>query len=327
MDFITGLPKTKAGHTAILVFVDRLSKMVHFAPCWNDVGAQEFAQIFLRKILKHGLPLEIVSDRGTQFTSKFWTSVAKLLGVKQCLSSLRRPQSERSNCILGDMLRHFVSPSQDDWDLRLPCCEFAINNAWNQSTGSTPFFVKFGEHPRSPINVDVVCKLPAADAFVGRIKDAVSRAHDSLLYAQQRMQKNYDAKHRAESLEAGEFAYLSPKGLLLSTVGLKKLSLRWLEPFEITERVGRLAYKLCLPASMSRVHPVFHVSPLKRPRDGGRYSAPPPAMLLDGFEECETDKVLARRNKPHKRQPTTGNIWCPGRAWVQRTESGCLKTS
>ena len=109
MDFITDLPKTQAGHTAILVFVDRLSKMVHFAPCWNDVGAQEFAQIFLRDIFsKHGLPLEIVSDRGTRFTSKFWKTVAKLLGVKQCLSSSRRPQSdgqtERTNRTLEDML-------------------------------------------------------------------------------------------------------------------------------------------------------------------------------------------------------------------------------
>ena len=187
--------------------------------------------------------------------------------------------------------------------MRLPCCEFAINNAWNQSTGSTPFFLNSGEHPRSPINVDVVCKLPAANAFVGRIKNVVSRARDSLLYAQQRMRKNYNAKHRAESFEVGEFAYLSPKGLLLSTVGSKKLSSRWLGPFEITERVGRLAYKLCLPASMSRVHPVFHVSLLKRPKDGGRHSATPPAMLLEGFEECEIDKVLAHRNKPHKRQP------------------------
>ena len=50
---------------------------------------------------------------------------------------------------LEDMLRHFVSPSQGDWDLRLPCYEFAINNAWNQSTDSTPFSVNFGEHPKS----------------------------------------------------------------------------------------------------------------------------------------------------------------------------------
>ena len=81
-DFITDLPKTKAGHTAILVFVDRLSKMVHFAPCWKDVGAQEFAQIFTREIsAKHGPPQEIVSDRGMQFTFRLWKSVGKLGGV------------------------------------------------------------------------------------------------------------------------------------------------------------------------------------------------------------------------------------------------------
>ncbi len=176
MDFITELPKTKAGHTAIFLFVDRLSKMVHFAPCWNDIGSQEFAQIFLRKFFaKHGLPTEVVTDRGTQFTSAFWKSVAQLLGVKQCLTSTRGPQSdgqtERTNRTLEDMLRHFVSPSYDDWDLRLPCCEFAINNAWNQPTGNTPFFLNPGEHPRSPINVNKVCKLPAAK--------------DSLHYAQQ----------------------------------------------------------------------------------------------------------------------------------------------
>ena len=53
VDFITDLPETKAGHTAIVVFVDRLSKMVHFAPCWNDMGAEEFAQIFVREIFRH----------------------------------------------------------------------------------------------------------------------------------------------------------------------------------------------------------------------------------------------------------------------------------
>ena len=95
VDFITQLPETAAGHSAIVVFVDRLSKMVHLAPCWNTLGAQEFSQIFVRDIFaKHGLPQEIVSDRGTQFTSKFFREVSKLLGVKQCLSSSHHPQSD-----------------------------------------------------------------------------------------------------------------------------------------------------------------------------------------------------------------------------------------
>lgn len=93
MEFITELPKTKAGHTAILVFVDRLSRMVHFAPCWNDIGSQEFAQIFLCKIFaKHGFPTEMVIDRGTEFTSAVWKSVAQLLGVKRCLTSAQSDQ-------------------------------------------------------------------------------------------------------------------------------------------------------------------------------------------------------------------------------------------
>ena len=116
LDFITQLPETAAGHTAIVVFVDRLSKMVRLAPCWNTLGAQEFAQIFTRDIFsRHGIPREIVSDRGTQFTSKFFREVAKFLGVKQCMSSSRQPQSngqtERTDCTLEDMLGHFVRPS------------------------------------------------------------------------------------------------------------------------------------------------------------------------------------------------------------------------
>jgi len=124
VDFITQLPETAAGHSAIVVFVDRLSKMVHFAPCWNTLGAQECAQIFVHWICaKHGIPQEIISDRGTRFTSKFFREVSKLLGVKQSLSSSRHPQSdgqtERANHTLEIMLRSFVSHfvSQDDWDV------------------------------------------------------------------------------------------------------------------------------------------------------------------------------------------------------------------
>ena len=188
MDLITDLPRTKAGHTAIVaivVFVDRLSKMVHFAPAWTDMGTEEFAQVFLREIFsKHGLPKSIMSDRDARFTSAFFSNVCALLGVEQCLSTAYHPQidgqTERANRTLEDMLRHFVSPSQDDWDVRLPCCEFAVNNAWNAATDNTPFFLNYGENPRTPVNVDVVCQLPAANTFVGRVEDAVTRARDCL---------------------------------------------------------------------------------------------------------------------------------------------------
>ena len=194
------------------------------------------------------------------------------------------------------MLRHFVNPAQTDWDVKLPCCEFAVNNSWNRATGSTPFFLNYGDHPRTPVNVDVVTPLPAANAFVGRVRDAVSRARDSLLYAQRCMSHDADQARRDEKLEVGEFVLLCTKFLRLSHVGRKKLLSKYLGPFEVMSKKGAVAYELRLPASMSRMFNVFHVSLLKRYKDGCRDSAPPPAVLDDGEVECEMDKILAHRD-------------------------------
>ena len=91
------------------------------------------------------------------------------MGVQQLMSTAYYPQTdgqtERSNLTLEDMLRAFVSPLQDDWDIRLPCCEFAVNNAWNAATESTPFFLNYGEILRSLVSADVYCRLPAARSF------------------------------------------------------------------------------------------------------------------------------------------------------------------
>jgi len=86
-----------------------------------------------------------------------------------------------------------------------------LNNAWNAATGNTPFFLKFGANPRTPVNVDVVCQLPTAASFVGRVEDAVAKARDSLLRAQARMKKNADAHRREETFEVGEFVLFIPK--------------------------------------------------------------------------------------------------------------------
>ena len=90
---------------------------------------------------------------------------------------------------------------------------------------------------------------------------------------------------------------MSTKGTKLSPLAIKKLLSKWLGLFEVTKRVGEVAYELVLPASMGRVHPVFHVSLLRKYQDGKRQSAPPPAVLLDGEEECEIQQVLAHRQR------------------------------
>ena len=92
------------------------------------MGAEEFAQIRL-----HGVPRFLVSDKDKLLTSRFFAKMSELLGLNQRLSTAYHPQTdkqtERANKTLEDMLQHFINPAQNDWDVRLPCCDFAVNNA------------------------------------------------------------------------------------------------------------------------------------------------------------------------------------------------------
>jgi transposase InsO family protein len=108
MDFITDLPNSKA-FDSIFVVVDRLTKMAYFMPCNKTVTGEETMRLFIDNIYKYyGLPNDIISDRGSQFTSKFWQSVFKILKIKIKLSSAYHPQTdgqtERINQILEEYL-------------------------------------------------------------------------------------------------------------------------------------------------------------------------------------------------------------------------------
>ena len=82
MDFITDLPVSTDGYDSIMVFVDRLTKMVHLAPCHKTDTAEQVAWIFLNHVVRlHGLPSAIVSDRDPKFLSNFWTELLKQLHV------------------------------------------------------------------------------------------------------------------------------------------------------------------------------------------------------------------------------------------------------
>jgi transposase InsO family protein len=113
MHFITDLPTVRAKNS-ILVVVDRLTKMAHFIPCSKLITAEKTTQLILDEIVRlHGLPEEIVSDRGPQFASKFWRHLFELLGVDIRLSSAFHPETngqiERTNQTFEQYLRCTVN--------------------------------------------------------------------------------------------------------------------------------------------------------------------------------------------------------------------------
>ena len=111
MDFVVGLPKTMDKYDSIWVIVDRLTKSAYFIPVKVTYNAEKLAKIYISEIVRlHGVPLSIISDRGTQFTSKFWRTLHAELGTRLDHSTAFHPktdgQSERTIQVLEDMLRH-----------------------------------------------------------------------------------------------------------------------------------------------------------------------------------------------------------------------------
>jgi hypothetical protein len=128
MDLITQLPKSKKNNDAIVVFVDKLSKMVHYAPTTTNIDAVGLAELFISNVVRlHGVPESIVSDRDARFTSNFWKSLWNQMGTKLKMSTSFHPQSdgqtERANRTLEEGLRAYVSINHDDWDDHLSLLE------------------------------------------------------------------------------------------------------------------------------------------------------------------------------------------------------------
>ena len=243
MDFIVGLPLSK-GFNSICVIVDRFSKMAHFIPCLDTITASQLASVFMRSIVRlHGLPKEIISDRGTVFTSKFWQQRLIQLQIQSSLSTAFHPQSdgqtERTNSTLEQYLRLYVNYQQDNWYSLLSLAEFTYNNTVHSSTNKSPFFTNYGFHPLihfSP-NPDS-CSAPAY-----HLTQTLSELHEEVKFAILNSQKSqelyYNLRHRPTPTYAvGDKVFLCAKNLSTNRPS-KKLDHKNLGPFKILPK-GRI---------------------------------------------------------------------------------------
>ncbi|GKD32431.1 putative reverse transcriptase domain-containing protein, partial [Tanacetum coccineum] len=128
MDFVTKLPKTSSGHDTIWVIVDRLTKSAHFLPMREDYKMERLARLYLNEIVsRHDVPISIISDRDSRFTSRFWQSMQEALGTWLDMSTAYHPQTDgQSECTiqtLEDMLRACVLDFGGSWDVHLLLAE------------------------------------------------------------------------------------------------------------------------------------------------------------------------------------------------------------
>jgi hypothetical protein len=253
------------GYDAMMAIVDSVGKRVHFLPTHTTVTALGAARLYLNNVWKlHGLPCNIVSDRGPQFVAEFMRELCRLLGIQVSASTAYHPQSdgqtERVNQEVEQYFRLFVNERQDDWDELTPMAEFAYNNHVHASTQHTPFYVDTGRHPRMGFEpVTRESKVEAVNEFVDRMKDTLEEAKAALVKSKDDMARYYNQRRTPTPVfKLGNKVFLDAADIK-TTRPSKKLAHRYLGPFKVTCPVGTHTYRLELPRSMSRIHPVFHV--------------------------------------------------------------------
>ena len=272
MDFIGGLPRTQSGYDSIWVIVDRLTKVAHFIPVKETYSGARLAELYFSRIVcLHGVPKKIVSDRGTQFTSRFWRKLHESMETRLNFSSAYHPQTdgqtERTNQILEDMLRACALKSGQSWDKNLPYAEFSYNNSYQASLQMSPFEALYGRKCRTPLFWDQTGERQVfGPEVIKRAEEQVHEIRKNLQAAQSRQKSYADTRRRELTFEVGDFVYLkvSPVRGLRRFKVKGKLAPRYIGPFQILERMGEVAYKLELPPQLADVHDVFHVSQLKQ---------------------------------------------------------------
>ncbi|KAL2246237.1 UNVERIFIED_CONTAM: Transposon Tf2-12 polyprotein [Sesamum indicum] len=214
-----------------------------------EVGEDHYG--FCRGVATNTQKARRYLDRDPRFTSRFWESLQRALGTTLNFSTTFHPQtdgqSKRMIQTLEDMMRACTMEFNGNWDDHLPLMEFVYNNSFHSSIGMAPY-----------------------EAFIwqNEIVEKIQVVKKHLKAAQDR-QKSYVDQHRREmEYKVGDkvFLKISPWRGILRFGKQGKLSPRYIGPYEIIERIGPLAYRLALPAELSQIHDVFHVSMLQRYR-------------------------------------------------------------
>jgi len=268
---------------------------------------KQLAKKYVDEVVRlHGVPNLIFSDRDPRYLAKFWQRLQEAFGTRLNYSTSFHPatdgQTERTIQTLEDMLRACVLEFQGSWEQHLSLIEFSYNNSYHANINMAPYEALYGQKCQTPICWDDLNEIRTLGSeLIQEITDKIRIIREKMKIAQDR-QKNYaDARRRYAEFQVGERVFLnvSPTKRVVRFRRTKKLSPRYIGPFEILERVGAVAYRLALPPELARIHDVFHISLLRKyvPNQSHIINLTPIQLREDLTHEVQPVQILNYKDK------------------------------
>jgi len=269
MDVVGPLPETYQGNRYILVMSEYATRYMIAVPMKNQTARTIAKAFILNVILRYGSPLEILTDRGTNFLSHLLKEICNLLNIKHLRTTAYHPATdgnvERFNRTMGDMLSTALTNDVHIWDEYLPYVIFLYNTSVHASTNETPHYLLFGQDPIEPDDISSRnarkrCIDGDCDDYFKLWRDSIEIAKRNFKKAQKSQKKWYDKGTKDIIFQIGDTVLLRDMRLR------SKFKPRWEGPYIVTRKISSLNYavsKITDSTNTSSTELIVHVNRMK----------------------------------------------------------------
>ena len=269
MDIVGPLPRSRSGNRYVLVICDYATRYPE-AIALRSIDAEHVAEELIKVFSRVGVPQEILTDQGSNFTSQLLTELYRLLHVHPIRTSPYHPQTdglvERFNQTLKTMLRKTATSDGKDWDKLLPYVLFAYREVPQTSTGFSPFELLYGRNVRGPLDVlreSWEASQQSNESVVShilltreRLRSMSELVQQNLSRAQDKQKRWYDQTARDRELHPGD------QVLVLLPTSTNKLLAQWQGPYQVLQKVGKVNYMVDMHDRRKRKR-IFHINMLR----------------------------------------------------------------
>ncbi|XP_064469691.1 uncharacterized protein LOC135384419 [Ornithodoros turicata] len=257
------------GNRYLLTLVDYATRYPD-AVALPSIESERVAEALVEMFSRVGVPREVLSDRGSNFTSEMMREVDRLLSVKHLTTTPYHPIAnglvEKFNGTFKQMLRRMCAERPKDWDRYVAALLFAYREVPQTSLGFSPFELLYGRHVRGPLsllkdiwtNADLDAETKTTYQYVldlrNRLEDTCKVAHEALAQSREKYERYYNRRAKEHKLEVND------KVLILLPTSNNKLVMHWKGPFPVTSKKSDLDYEVDLGSKRK----IFHINMLKR---------------------------------------------------------------